>query len=106
MAGLLQTGTLVDGQWMTTNVDINTVLERHRERKQDESQSEAEKPPVFGLLTQTVIDSPVIHWILTARIRSAEYHDVAFIGVSQVYHSFFSIKEGPALVFAVTIQSA
>jgi hypothetical protein len=82
MAALLQTGTLVDGQWTTTNVDMNTVLERHMERKQDELQSEADKPPALGLLTQTVVESPVVHRIISARIRSSEYHDVAFIGVS------------------------
>ncbi len=85
MAGFIQSGTLIDGQWMTTNVDVNTVLERHRERKQEELQSEANKTPVFGLLTQTIIDSPVVHWILPARIRSVAEHDVAFIGVSELY---------------------
>lgn len=82
MAALLQTGTLIDGQWTTTNVDMNTVLARHMERKQDEMQSEGDKPPALGLLTQTIIESPVVHWIISARIRSSEYHDVAFIGVS------------------------
>lgn len=82
MAALLQTGTLVDGQWTTTNVDMNTVLERHMERKQDEMLSETDKPPALGLLTQTIIESPVVHWIISAQIRSSEYHDVAFIGVS------------------------
>jgi hypothetical protein len=84
MAGTLQTGTLVDGQWMTTNVDVNTVLERHQEKKQEGLQIESDKVPTFGILTQTVIDSSVVHWILPARIRSSEYHDIAFIGVSKL----------------------
>ena len=84
MAALLQTGTLVNGQWTTTNVDINTVLERHMERKQDELHCEADKLPALGLLTQTVVETPIVHWIIPARIRSSEYHDVAFIGVSQL----------------------
>lgn len=83
MAGTLQTGTLVDGQWMTTSVDVNTVLERHQEKKQEGLQIESDQVPTFGLLTQTVIDSSVVHWIFPAQIRSFEYHDIAFIGVSK-----------------------
>jgi hypothetical protein len=82
MAGILQTGTLVDGQWTTTNVDVNTVLELHREKKQEDLQIEIDKTPVFGILSQTVIETPITHWILPARIISNEIHDVAFIGVS------------------------
>lgn len=87
MAGFIQSGTLIDGQWMTTNIDVNTVLERHRERNQEELQSEANKTPVFGFLTQTVIDSPIVHWIIPARIRSIREHDVAFIGVGGLHFS-------------------
>ena len=83
MAGTLQTGTLVGGQWMTTSVDVNTVLERHQERNQEGLQAENDLAPSFGLLTQTVISSSVIRWIFPARIRSSEYRDVAFIGVSR-----------------------
>lgn len=35
---------------------------------------------VAGLLTKTVVHSPVVHWILPARIRSKDYNDVAFVG--------------------------
>jgi hypothetical protein len=84
MAGTLQTGTLVGGQWMTTNVDVNTVLERHQERKQEGLQAEIDVVPSLGLLTQTVISSSVIRWIFPVRIRSSEYRDVAFIGVSKL----------------------
>lgn len=87
MAGTLQTGTLIDGQWMTTSVDVSTVLERHQEKKQEGIQIETDKVPTFGLLTQTVIDSSVVHWIFSARIRSLEEHDVVFIGVSKLYEN-------------------
>lgn len=33
-----------------------------------------------GLLTQTVIPSPVIRWMIPARLRSKEHNDVVFIG--------------------------
>jgi hypothetical protein len=82
MAGLIQTGTLVDGEWTNQSVDLNTVIKHHAEKKKDDVQSEADKAPVLGLLTQTVVESPVIKWIFPARIRGSEYHDIAFIGVS------------------------
>ena len=75
---------------MTTNVDVNTVLERHQERKQEGLQTENDLVPSFGLLTQTVISSPVIRWIFPARIRSSEHRDVAFIGVSRLSSSGFA----------------
>ena len=85
MAGTLQTGTLVDGQWMTTSVDVNTVLERYQERKQEALLTENDPIPSLGLLTQTVINSSVVRWIFPARVRGSEYRDVAFIGVSKPF---------------------
>ncbi len=41
--------------------------------------NEAPKPPSFGLLTQTLIESPVIKWIIPARIRHSSKNDVVFV---------------------------
>lgn len=41
-----------------------------------------------GLLTQTVLSSPVIQWILPARLRSKKLNDVVFVG-----HRRLQIKE-------------
>ncbi|KAJ5231707.1 uncharacterized protein N7469_006295 [Penicillium citrinum] len=41
-----------------------------------------------GLLTQTVLPSPVIQWILPARLRSKKLNDVVFVG-----HRRLQIKE-------------
>ncbi|RAL66115.1 hypothetical protein DID88_005786 [Monilinia fructigena] len=41
---------------------------------------DAIRPPVRGILTQTIIQSPLVHWILPIRLRGQEYDDVAFIG--------------------------
>lgn len=38
------------------------------------------EPPKTGLFTQTMIPSPIIQWILPARLRSRHRNDVAFIG--------------------------
>lgn len=37
-----------------------------------------------GLLTQTVLSSPVVQWILPARIRSRHHNDVVFVGQRRV----------------------
>lgn len=36
--------------------------------------------PKSGLLSQTMIPSPIVQWILPARLRSRHHNDVAFIG--------------------------
>ncbi|CAI7655113.1 unnamed protein product [Penicillium manginii] len=43
---------------------------------------------ITGLLTQTVLPSPVIQWILPARLRSKKMNDVVFVG-----HRRLQIKE-------------
>lgn len=40
---------------------------------------EASKPPIFGLLTQTLIESPVIKSIIPARIRHSSKNDVVLV---------------------------
>jgi hypothetical protein len=38
-------------------------------------------PPAYGLLSRTLIHSPVVKKILPARIRRPDLNDVIFIGV-------------------------
>jgi hypothetical protein len=75
---------LVNGEWTTRTLDVNDVL-RHYD-KQDQATNlkpvEIQEAPVLGVLTQTVIRSPVVHWILPAKLRDLDMNDVAFIGVS------------------------
>jgi hypothetical protein len=33
MAGVLQTGTFVDGEWRNEDIDINTVLQRNESKQ-------------------------------------------------------------------------
>lgn len=47
----------------------------------DSSSYRPEEPPVFGLMTRTLVQSPVIRQIIPARIRSKDLNDVVFIGV-------------------------
>lgn len=76
---------LVDGVWTTRTVDLQTVLERNREptsRAPDPPPpDEVEPAPYMGILTKTIIASPIVRWIIPARIRNEEKNDVLFIGV-------------------------
>ena len=77
-----QTNTMVNGQWTATTMDASTVLRHLDEQEQLPESVPTAALPVRGLLSQTVIPSPVVHWILPARLRTTELNDVAFIGVS------------------------
>lgn len=37
-----------------------------------------------GLLTQPILPSPIINWILPARVRSKEHNDVVFVGERRI----------------------
>ena len=70
------------GSWVTEKVTIQALLSANdRPATADEDC----RPPECGLLTRTVIESPVVQWILPARLRSAARNDVAFIGVRQPF---------------------
>jgi hypothetical protein len=77
----LQASTLVDGAWTTTTIDVDDVLRAHNHEQEATNLMDVEKPPTIGILTQTVIRSPLVHWILPVRLRGTKIHDVAFIGV-------------------------
>ncbi|KAJ5106469.1 hypothetical protein N7456_003144 [Penicillium angulare] len=50
----------------------------------NESLSPLDGGEIQGLLTQTILSSPVIKWILPARIRSKGNNDVVFVGEKSV----------------------
>jgi hypothetical protein len=80
----LETNTLVNGAWTRQTLDVDTVL-RHYDQQEKEANVqtvEVEKAPLLGLLSQTVIRSPLAHWILPVQLRNSNANDVAFIGVS------------------------
>jgi len=44
----------------------------------------SEGPPGYGLMSRTLVHSPVIKQIIPARIRNRGLNDVAFIGVNSI----------------------
>ena len=74
----LQANDSEHGSWVTENVTLQALLSAN---EPPTTAPEDCRPPECGLLTRTVIESPVVQWILPARTRSAAHNDVAFIGV-------------------------
>jgi hypothetical protein len=93
----LETNTLVNGAWTTQTLDVNDVLRHYNQQDKEANVKafEVEKAPVLGLLTQTVIQSPLVHWILPVRLRDSFSNDVAFIGVSKLPLYLHSVYAGP-----------
>ncbi|KAI9167242.1 thermotolerance protein [Paramyrothecium foliicola] len=73
-----QTSVLRNGEWVTEMVDLQAALKASNAPKtRSEPQS---NPPSCGLLTKTVVESPIVHWVLPVRLRSRNSNDIAFIG--------------------------
>ncbi|KAL8968345.1 MAG: hypothetical protein Q9183_002502 [Haloplaca sp. 2 TL-2023] len=80
---------MVDGRWTTRTLDIHQILARNRQEKQEIQQiPSGVKPPIKGILTSTVVRSPVVKSIIPARIRHRSKNDVIF-----VYDDYIVIKE-------------
>ncbi|CAK7208473.1 hypothetical protein SBRCBS47491_000104 [Sporothrix bragantina] len=76
-----QTNVLRDGEWVTETVALNSVLKGNgTNAKSTAPELRHDQPPKYGILTRTVIESPVAHWMLPVRLRSAQHMDVAIIG--------------------------
>ncbi|KAL2671140.1 hypothetical protein Neosp_013714 [[Neocosmospora] mangrovei] len=73
-----QSSVLRDGEWVTETVNFQDALKASTTPKTN-PKPRAE-PPVCGVLTRTLIESPVVHWVLPVWIRSRSHNDVAFIG--------------------------
>ncbi|KAK8011479.1 mono-functional DNA-alkylating methyl methanesulfonate N-term-domain-containing protein [Apiospora arundinis] len=75
----LQHNVFEGGRWVTRPLD---PLELFRETTaaKPKARPRPAEPPNYGILTRTIIDSPVIRWVLPVHLRSSRNHDVAFIG--------------------------
>lgn len=77
-----QTNVFRDGAWVTETVDLKTVLSKGSAAAASPAAPPPPTPPDCGILTRTVIESPIARWVLPALLRSAHHNDVAFVGVS------------------------
>ncbi|EFY85329.1 thermotolerance protein [Metarhizium acridum CQMa 102] len=73
-----QTSILRDGEWVTETVNLQAALQASTTPK---SATRAHpEPPSCGILSRTIVESPVVHRILPVRLRSETHNDIAFVG--------------------------
>lgn len=80
----LQTQVLVNNEWVTQTVTAEELL---KDRTKPAARAPP-KPPNYGVLTRTVIKSPIVRWVLPVQLRSSRFNDVALVGVGYFFHSF------------------
>ncbi|KAM0438853.1 hypothetical protein ACHAPT_001614 [Fusarium lateritium] len=73
-----QSSVLRDGEWVTETVNFQDALKASTAPKTN-PKPRAE-PPVCGILTRTLIESPIVHWVQPVWLRSRSNHDIAFVG--------------------------
>lgn len=69
--------SFINGRWIR---EREPIPEWFKEPKPQLAQPPS--APKLGLLTHTVVQSPVSHWIIPINSEKREYSDIAFIGVS------------------------
>lgn len=75
----VQGNVFENGRWVTRTLDPRELLGPTSSTPR--SRLQPPEPPSYGILTKTVIASPVIRWVLPVQLRSSRNNDVAFIGV-------------------------
>ncbi|KAF5638906.1 thermotolerance [Fusarium tjaetaba] len=74
-----QSSVLRDGEWVTQTVNFQDALKASSTTAKA-AENPSLKAPECGILSRTVIESPVVHWILPVCLRSLSHNDIAFIG--------------------------
>ncbi|KAI1330850.1 mono-functional DNA-alkylating methyl methanesulfonate N-term-domain-containing protein [Xylariaceae sp. FL0255] len=78
----IQTQVFENNRWVTRTVDPMELLAQSRSdaRPHTNTAEESSKPPPYGVLTKTVVPSPITRWILPVQLRASRYNDVALVG--------------------------
>ena len=83
----VQTTVLENGRWITRYVDPYHVRAQNTDtprKEQSQPSISLAKTPSLGILTKTLVRSPVINRIIPARIRHMAKNDVLFISANSV----------------------
>ncbi|RDA91031.1 hypothetical protein CP533_2536 [Ophiocordyceps camponoti-saundersi (nom. inval.)] len=76
-----QTSVLRDGEWVTETVDFQSALRQASAAAAvGPFVDHHPEPPPYGLLSRTMVQSPIVHRVLPVRLRSKLHNDIAFIG--------------------------
>ncbi|KAI9892870.1 MAG: hypothetical protein M1814_001029 [Vezdaea aestivalis] len=83
---------LEDGVWVNRTFTMDEILSGHAPPMKRPEPGPLTLGtlgvPKFGILTKSLVHSPVIHWIIPARIRGESFNDVLFVG-----ENFVSVKQ-------------
>lgn len=88
----VQRSVLVDGEWVSRTADVYQIMSRNQQYEDVEMEDADTSPSSFGLevgiLSKTVIGSPLYSTIIPANIRHKDLDDVVFVG-----ENFVQLKE-------------
>ena len=82
-----QTSFLRDGEWVTETVNFQAALQQATVSVPGPALERHLELPACGILSKTVVESPIVRWVLPVRLRSNTHNDVAFIGVSPITYT-------------------
>jgi hypothetical protein len=89
----LVTHAWVNGQWQQQTISRERLMAQHQQQSEPVVPRAEKDPPVYGLLSRTLVHSPVISKIFPAKIRSGSFEDVVFIGVRIFSLMFESLQQ-------------
>ncbi|KAI1127182.1 mono-functional DNA-alkylating methyl methanesulfonate N-term-domain-containing protein [Nemania abortiva] len=78
----VQAHVFVNDEWVTQTVTADDLI-----ASRSHPRSVIPKPPTppkYGILTRTIIESPITRWVLPVQLRSSRFNDVAFVGDQSV----------------------
>lgn len=83
----IETHIFQNGEYVATRVSAVEILRRAREANQKEQTvvTKQPTPAAIGLLSTTLVPSPVVNQILPARIRGSAFNDLLFVGEDFVH---------------------
>ncbi|KAL1608505.1 hypothetical protein SLS60_003447 [Paraconiothyrium brasiliense] len=88
----VQGSVLVDGEWVSRSADVYQIMSRHQQQEDvemdDVDNDYSHVPSEVGILSKTVVGSPLYKAIIPANIRHKDLDDVIFIG-----EDFVQLKE-------------
>ncbi|KAK6211803.1 hypothetical protein LQW54_005663 [Pestalotiopsis sp. IQ-011] len=76
----LQTNVFHNGEWVTRTVQPGDLLKEATAPAPPKPPKRIPTSPTYGILTRTVIESPVFSWVLPVQLRSPKHNDVVFVG--------------------------
>lgn len=75
----VQTHVFENNEWVTQTITTDELI--RPPVKQPRVSLKIPSKPRYGVLTKTVIESPINRWALPVQLRSSRFNDVALVGV-------------------------